>query len=347
MEKTEYNPENDRASWGTHRYSERAAHIGFLLSQAGSVFSIGHPSPDGDSLGAQLALHNFCRLHGKKSAPLNFDDLSAQISWLKGCDDLRSSFEKDEIFDLGFLMETTDISRMGDRVEYFKHARTLVHLDHHVDVTGLGNVNLLDESASSTCEILFNVLTSTGTQLTREVLEPLYVGVMTDTGNFRYQGTTPRSHEIAAQVIQAGIPIDKIFARVYENTSLANVIMHGIAMSRAKTLAGGKIAYSWLCKRDFEDASARESDAGGAIRSLCKINGAAVVMMFRETENNKVKISFRSNNGFDVRGLSVAFGGGGHSMASGAQIDGPIQEAMARVLDAAQASFDAFEKSHA
>lgn len=319
-------------SWPGADYDRQIELICDQLMHARSLFSIAHPFADGDALGSQLALYHFCRSTGKECISLNFDPLPEQISWLAGSEECKSELPPGAQFDLAFLMETTDARRMGDRVEFFSRAKTRVHLDHHVEVVGLGNINLLDEGASSTCEILYNILERTGVKLSRECCEAIYVGIMTDTGNFRYSNSTPRSHEIAAQLISDGLVVDDIYKKVYEHTSYHRVVMHGMVMARTRRLLGGKIVASWLKLDDFTSTGAMEVDADGAIRHLSGITGNEVALLFKEVEDNKVKISLRSTGNVDVMEISRKFNGGGHRLAAGAQVDGSVEEAMELVI---------------
>lgn len=325
--------QSEQPYYKTPEYRSLSDSISALLHSAKTVFSIAHPFPDGDSIGSQLALHHYCIAKGKKSYCLNFDPLSEQLSWLPGTSDLVSDLPDCMQCDLGFLMETTDIVRMGDRTRFFSRANKLVHLDHHIGVKGLGHINILDNKASSTCEILYNILSSSGKRLSKEVMESLYLGIMTDTGNFRYSNTTPRAHEIAAKMVKSNLDIDGIYRIVYEETTLTRINIHGITMSRAATDGSGKIAYSWLTQSDLKHAHAKETDADGCVKHLCGIRDIEAAIFFKETETGRIKVSLRSIHSLNVRDISTTLGGGGHIQAAGAEIDGPMDDAIKKVLD--------------
>ena len=327
-------------SWPGADYDRQVELICDQLMHARNLFCIAHPFSDGDALGSQLALYHFCRALGKTCICLNFDPLPDQLSWLSGSDQCKNDLPADMQFDLAFLMETTEARRMGDRISFFPRAKTRVHLDHHVGVVGLGNINLLDEGASSTCEILYNILERTGVKLDLECREALYVGIMTDTGNFRYNNSTPRSHEIVARLIGNDLSVDDIYKKVYEHTSYNRVVMHGMVMARTRRLLDGKIVVSWLKLEDFVHTGAAEVDADGAIRHLSGISGNEVALLFKECEDGKIKVSFRSTGNVDVMAISRQFNGGGHRLASGAQLDGSIDEVMDRVISSVSAALE-------
>jgi len=312
---------------------EALAPIRKALVEARSVLSIAHPFSDGDSLGSQLAMHLFCKSQGKRSVCLNFDPIPQPLLWLKGTNELVSSIDSNELFDVVFLMETTDAARMGDRVSYFKKAKKRIHLDHHFGVKELGDLSYIDPTASSTCEILYDLLFPLRHLLSREVLEALYVGIMTDTGNFRFSNTTPRAHQIAGEIVASGVDIAKIFKLVYETNPFNKIVIHGLTMSRAKLVHGGKTVYSFLNWKDFTDIGAGPVDADGAINQLCTIAGVEVALVFREQDDGEIKVSMRSNGKVDVQTVSKSFGGGGHKQAAGASLKLPLRQAIEKVLD--------------
>lgn len=330
-----------KVSWPSPEYNKQIDLICEKLAAARNIFCIAHPYSDGDALGSQLALYHYCQAAGKNCVCLNFEPLPEQLSWLDGSDKLQNCLPDNIEFDLAFLMETTDARRMGDRVNLFPRAREAVHLDHHIDVIGLGTINILEEKASSTCEILFNILEKTGVELNLACREALYVGIMTDTGNFRFNNSTPRSHEIVAKLIGNDLIVDEIYKKVYENTGYKRTVIHGTVMSRAQSLCNGRLISSWLSLDDFKKLEAGEVDADGAIRNLSCIKGIEAALLFKEVEGGKVKISFRSTGRIDVMEISRQFNGGGHKLASGAQLDGTLEEVMPRIINAVAAAMPA------
>ncbi|RCK81690.1 MAG: hypothetical protein OZSIB_0824 [Candidatus Ozemobacter sibiricus] len=334
---------------GTAEYDRKIGLIKDALRQARRLVSIAHPFSDGDALGSQLALHHWAEWQGKDCVSLNFDPLPPQISWLPGTAALVDRLPDGEPFDLFFLMETTDPARLGEeRTRLFARARTRIHLDHHPGLRGLGEINLIDEGASSTCEILYYILKDDHRPLPLTVLEPLYLGIMTDTGNFRYANTTPRAHRIAAEMLEAGLRVPPIYKKVYEANSHTRVAMHGRAMARVARAAGGKIVHSWLTAADFAEIGASEVDADGCISHLCSIVGMEVALLFRELPDGRLKVSFRSAGRVDVQALAKAYGGGGHTLAASANVAGrSLADLRQEVLDRVAAALAAAETGSA
>lgn len=303
------------------------------LVSAKSVLSIAHPFADGDAIGSQLAMHHFCKALGKKSVFLNFDPIPNSLTWLPGLDEQTSTVSGRDKFDLMFLMETTDRSRMGERMRFLDFAKIPIHIDHHPEVIGLGKINYIDPLVSSTCELLYEIFKLTGESIPLEALICIYVGIVTDTGNFRFMNSTPRSHEIAGEIIARGIDIAEIFRKIYESNPVSKVLLHGLVMSRTKMIPGFPVSYSWLKQEDFANQGATETDSDGVINQLCAISNVEVAAFFREIDNGEIKISLRSIGKINVQEVCKVFGGGGHKQAAGAKLAGELDRVIQRTLE--------------
>ncbi|MBF0406193.1 MAG: bifunctional oligoribonuclease/PAP phosphatase NrnA [Candidatus Riflebacteria bacterium] len=314
-------------------FENECSQIREILNSSASVLSIAHPFSDGDALGSQLALHYFCKSHGKVSVPLNFDPLPPQLCWYKGVSELQNSIPEDQMFDVLFLMETTELDRIGDRKRFLKNARRVVHIDHHLNVSGQGGTNIVDISASSASEILFIILAGMSEkELPLEVLNAVYLGVMTDTGNFRFPCTSRRTHEIAGYLIEKGVDHSYIYKQVYETSTFTRLKLHGTVMARSKLHEGGKIISSVLYQKDFDDIGASEVDADGSVATITVVAGTEVSAFFRERSDGEVKISLRSAGKIDVQRILSVFGGGGHKLAAGGSIKGTVSDVEKLIL---------------
>ncbi len=332
-----------KVNWPSPEYDKTIEQILEKLDKAQNIFTIAHPYADGDAIGSELALYHYCKSVGKNCVVLNFEPVPEQLSWLEGYDICTNKLPDDVDFDLAVLMETTEARRMGDRVNLFKRAKSTIHIDHHINVAGLGDINLMDEKASSTCEILYNILEKTGVELSKACREALYVGIMTDTGNFRYNNATPRAHEVIAKILGNDLIVDDIYKIVYENTGLNRVIIHGLTMSRTKPDYNGKIVSSWLKLEDFEKFGASEVDADGAIRNISCINEIEIALLFKENPDNRVKVSLRSSGNIDVMAIAKQFQGGGHILAAGVTLSGNMEEVKDKIIKACIESIKEFE----
>ena len=303
-----------------------------VLFRADTVLSIAHPNMDGDAIGSQLGLHHWCLANGKKSTVLNFDPAPVSLAWMPGIEDLTDQLPDGQTSDVIFLMETTEASRMGDRVRFFKRARTAIHLDHHPGVTGLGNLNLLDEKASSVCELLFDLLQGMGGAMPRAALECLYLGMMTDTGCFRYRSVNRHVHEIAGYLVELGIDVLKLYKAHYEANPFRRILLHGRAMARAERSPDGRIAFTTITQEDYHQTGAGDNDSDGIAGALMSVTGVEAAVFFRELQGGGVKASFRSSDRIDVQEICKRFGGGGHRQAASVTLGTDLEGAKAKLL---------------
>lgn len=304
-----------------------------ILDQASSVLSIAHPNMDGDAIGSQLGLHHWCLANGKRSTVLNFDSIPPSLAWLPGVRDAVDRLPESDQYDAIFLMETTEASRMGDRVRFFKRAKTAIHLDHHIGVVGLGDLNLLDQHASSVCEILFDLLVGLGLErMPKAALECLYLGMMTDTGCFRYRSTNRHVHEIAGWMVEYGVDPLKLYKSHYEANPFRRIVLHGRALARAERSPDGRIAFTTVTLDDYQQTGAGDSDSDGIAGALLSITGVEAAAFFRELPDGGIKVSCRSSDHIDVQEICKRFGGGGHRQAASVTLKADLDGAKKTLL---------------
>lgn len=304
------------------------------LAAVRRLVTIAHPFADGDAIGSQLALANFVTARGGRAVTLNFDPIPAPLAWLPGLMTVADRLPDDFSPDLVVLCETTDPARMGDRTRFFSCAPRSILIDHHPGVRPQATLNLLDPTASSTCELLFEILSRLQDPLPIEVLTCLYVGLMTDTGNFRFANATPRAHEVAARMIAAGVEIAAIHRRVYESNRIPRIRLHGLVMHRLAPRLDGRVVRSFIRAADFGELEATVTDSDGAVNQLCTATGIEAALLLRELGDGQVKASLRSVGVVDVQQVARRFGGGGHAQAASATLSGPLEAVEATVLAA-------------
>ena len=217
-------------------------------------------------------------------------------------------------------------------------AALTVDIDHHHDNTRFGDVNLVVDDASSTGELLADIFRELGVALTPEIAEALYTAIVTDTGRFQYSNTTPKALRLAAELVEAGADVTKVFVEVYESTPFPKLKLLARALERATELAEGKIVVSELRREDFEAAGAEEPYSEGIIDHLRAVDGAELVALVRELPAGAAtarKGSLRSHpTGVDVSAIARDFGGGGHKRAAGFSTDLAMDEITRRIVDA-------------
>jgi phosphoesterase RecJ-like protein len=220
--------------------------------------------------------------------------------------------------------------RLGPDPGLLEGAPFVVDIDHHHDNSRFGDVNLVVADASSTGEILRDVFEALDVRLTPEIAEALYIAVVTDTGRFQYANTTPRALRLAAELVEAGANVHRVFQDVYENVAFAKIKLLARALDKARVVEGGRIIVSDLERSDFRAAGAEEPFAEGIIDFLRAVEGTELVALIREppTQNGPTRrISLRTRaEGIDVSAIARKSGGGGHRQAAGFSSEASVDE---------------------
>ena len=303
-----------------------------------------HDNPDGDALGSLLATHLALQSLGKDSvmvlggpAPLpgEYHFLGLEEHGL-----LRGA-PADTAERVLVAVDCAQESRIVE-TRLVEEARLTVNVDHHHDNTRFGDVNLVVADASSTAEVLADLLAELPVPLTPQLAEALYTAVVTDTGRFQYSNTTPRALRLASELVEAGANVSKVFVQVYESTPFPKLKLLARALEHARELADGRIVISELRRADFEAAGAEEPYSEGIIDHLRAVDGAELVALVRELPPGASaarKGSLRSHpDGVDVSAIARGFGGGGHTRAAGFSTDLEMDEITRRIVEAFEAA---------
>jgi phosphoesterase RecJ-like protein len=291
-----------------------------------------HENPDGDALGSLLATHLALQQLGKDSvmvmegvAPLpgeyRFLELEA-----RGLVRTRPDDHADRVL---VAVDCAQASRVFDET-LLGGKPLVVNVDHHHDNTRFGDVDLVDAAASSTGEVLGDVFARLGVVMAPEIAEALYVAVVTDTGRFQYSNTTPKALRLAADLVEAGADVHKVFQGVYETIQFAKLKLLARALERAQVYEGGDVVVSYLLRTDFGEVGAAEPYSEGIIDSLRAVEGAKVAALIREPPRagpSERKVSLRTSvDEIDVSAIARKSDGGGHPQAAGFSSTLPIPE---------------------
>src|SRR5919201_1829324 len=245
-------------------------------------------------------------------------------------DGLQRSLPADAAERVLLALDCANAARMGAAAELLGRVPLSIDVDHHHDNTRFAEVNLVLDTASSTGEIVAGILDELGVELTREIAEPIYVALMTDTGRFGYTNTTPEAHELAARLLRAGVDPRRVFQEVYERVALAHLKLVGRAEERAAVYEGGRLIVSYLLRGDFEEFGVGEEYAEGIIDRIRAVDGTEMAAMIREPPEppgSPNRVSLRaSHDEIDVSAIARKRGGGGHRQAAGFSSDESIDQ---------------------
>ncbi len=299
------------------------------LNAAQQVIILSHERPDGDAIGSLLALTLSLERAGKNVTPILMEGVPSRFRFLPGADKVTSKIPSDG--DLLILVDAADIQRTGFPVDDLPRQPD-INIDHHPTNTDYAVINIVNHKASATTEILFDVIPQLGLEIDTDVAANLMTGLITDTIGFRTDSVTPRTLEIASELVSLGAPMADIYARTLNQRSFVSVQYWGKGLRRLERENG--ILWTSLTIEDRKAVGYPGSDDADLVNLLATIEGIQVVMIFIEQIGGKVKVSWRSRPGVDVAAIAFSFGGGGHEQAAGATIEGDMQDVQERVLTA-------------
>jgi bifunctional oligoribonuclease and PAP phosphatase NrnA len=292
---------------------------------------VAHENPDGDALGSMLGLTLALRELGKDAVMYlaGRAPLPAEYKFL-ALDELRRDVPPDISERVLLAVDCANERRISEERSAVEGAAMVIDIDHHHDNSRFGEVNLIVDDASSTAEIVRDLVRELDVQLTPGIALPLYVGLVTDTGRFQYTNTTPKALELAAELVEAGADVHGVFRHVYETVQFAKLKLLARALERAQLFEGGRLVVSYLLKDDFGAVGAEEPYSEGIIDHLRSVEGAEMVALIREPPRNEGparRVSLRSSHDeVDVSAIARQVGGGGHRQAAGFSSEKSIAE---------------------
>jgi bifunctional oligoribonuclease and PAP phosphatase NrnA len=287
-----------------------------------SFVLVTHEHPDGDALGSLIGMHGLLRALGKHSEMfISPHDLPLPREYrLLPLDGLIQQPPADVGKRTVIFLDCGNIDRIT--AEELRGGAHLLNVDHHHDNTGFGTINHVDPTASCTAEIVWDLMGGLDVSPGPEVAEALYVGLITDTGRFMYENTTPRAHRMAAAMLEAGVQVSTVYRRLYEDMPTGKLTLLALALSQLQRYDDGELTIASLSAEDFRAAEAEESYSEGIIDQLRALQGTKVAALVRELSSGERKgqhkVSLRAtDDDVDVSVIARAQGGGGHRRAAG------------------------------
>ncbi|MCX7831949.1 MAG: bifunctional oligoribonuclease/PAP phosphatase NrnA [Actinobacteria bacterium] len=304
-----------------------------IVQDAKTVGIAGHINPDGDCLGAMLALYDCLKGLGKDvDVYASSKDLPENYYFLPGTDEIKNS-DDGKKHDIFIAIDCPNLKRLGIYREIFLRAKYTVNIDHHADNENFANLNFVSTDISSSSEIVFWILKSCGFEISYNAALCLYTGIVTDTGRFQYSNTYPSTFEAAQQLVLLGVKPVEVFRKVYENIKPEVLKLLGLVLERVENKNG--FYWSYIDAKDFSDYNVRPSETENFIDYIRAIKGVEVAALFKsfDEEINSWKVSLRSRGSLNVQKLCARFGGGGHPEASGCEVTGNLSEAVRKILE--------------
>ncbi len=287
-----------------------------------------HKSPDGDSIGSSMALYHYLKWKNKNVQICHPDPYPNFLSWIPDVDNVLNFEENEEQIihamakaELIFALDYNQPSRLGDGMASLldgKRDKTVM-IDHHLYPDDFAFLSMSQPDVCSTAQLIYELIVSDSEGLLNDTMgTPIYLGIMTDTGSFRFNSVTPRTHEILANLLDIGVNHTAIHEAVYGQNSINQLRLRSHAIcNNLEIIENGKVAILWLSEKELEQYHYLKGDTEGLVNVALSVTGVKLAVYLQE-KDNKVKISFRSKENQSVNVLaSDHFEGGGHAYASG------------------------------
>ena len=306
-------------------FTEKALAISEKIKKSYNIIITSHVSPDGDAIGSMLALHHFIKKHfNKKSKMFITGGINNNLKFLEGCENIQRYDDRimEDIIgaDLIFVLDLNDLNRLkeaGDAVAMSNAFKIMI--DHHLEPKLFADLELLDSDATSTGELIWRLIDFLKGKYDKRISNALYTAIMTDTGSFRFDKTTPETHYIVGNLIENGADPVKCYDEIYNQKTVQALKLLGMSLVNMDLYNHGRISIMSLSKSDFDKADAIEDDTEGFVSNTLSVKGVEVGVLITEREKGELRISFRSKGNYSVRETATKFGGGGHKFAAGAR----------------------------
>lgn len=312
------------------------AEIAAAMRAAQRIAVVAHVRPDGDAVGSVLGLVLSLRAQGKDVTALLEDGVPGNLAFLPGTDTVLQPGAEPLDVDLAVALDTATHERIGARCKALLDAAPLlINIDHHPTNPGYGRLNLIDSASPATGQIIYNLLSEHGLPINDAIRQNLFVAISTDTGSFQFSSTNARTHRIVAEMIEAGLDTARLARLVYQSYPLRRLELLRAMLNEMEFRAEGRVVSWQLTRRLMEHTGMEPGDTEGLIDTLRMIDSVVSCAIFEDIEHGKVRVSSRSKDErVDVSAVCAQFGGGGHRMAAGARLPGPIGAAAEKFLQA-------------
>jgi phosphoesterase RecJ-like protein len=314
-----------------------------LFSSSENILIICHINPDGDSVGAQLALYHYFKFMGKNVSLMAPNNLQEFLRWMDGSDEI-NIFIRDrkkcriliDRADLIIMVDFNQPGRLGEAEEFVTASDTKkIVIDHHLDPVNFADIIISDPSKCSASELVHELICEINGSpfINKSYAEALYVGIITDTGNFEHGAYSSKTFRIVADLLDTGIVKENIIDLIYNNFSSDRIRLQGFALNqRMVVLPELKSAYISLSKNDLKEYNHVKGDTEGFVNMPLSIKGICFSALFIE-KDNFIKLSFRSKGQFPSNEFaSLYFAGGGHKNASGGEYFDTLENTIAYFL---------------
>ncbi len=304
------------------------------IDQGEKFLITAHVRLDGDALGSELALYLMLKDLGKEAVICNQDATPEHYRFLPAAERIVHELENIEQYDVAFILDCSELDRVGKISGDIVRVKTLINIDHHVSNGGFCQLRLLDPKASSTGELLYRLMRKMHVKMTKDICTNLYAAILTDTGGFRYSSTHQETLRAAGDLVEGGASPQWISENIYESDPPVKLQLLSRVLETLTLDMKTKTASLVVTQQHLQDTGAMMEHTDGFIDVPRTVKGIDIAMLYTQTEGNHFKLSLRSKGKVNVEKIARKFGGGGHINAAACRVEGNIDEIKRRVLEA-------------
>lgn len=314
-----------------------------LINKSSNILITSHTRPDGDACGSVVAMQEYLVSLGKKAQPLFLSEIPHWYEFLFDEQPmiLNKDITSDQLMadtaapvDLVIILDTNSLSQLPGIEQFLKqNQKPVLVIDHHITSDNLGDVELVDPTASATGLIVHELLKFIGWPITEKTAQALFIAIATDTGWFHFANTDARTFRSSAELIEAGTTPAQIYRILHQNFSTQRFDLMVKMLDSLELHFDSRYAQQHVSQQDFETTGAAYSDTENLIDQCRRISTVEAAALFVEQKDGRIRCSLRSSGGIDVRQIAQKFGGGGHKMASGTFLPGPLENAKKTIFE--------------
>jgi len=318
--------------------TETIQNIADVLRRHDSFLVTSHEGPDGDAVGSALGLASFLRKIGKDVCVHLRDSVPELYAFLPGADTVQAHIP-DRDFDVAFVLDIGEFSRAGEEFCSFTRIGKVINLDHHLGCEPFGAYNLIDPTAAATGVLVHRIASAFGYRFDFETALCLYVAIITDTGSFRYSNANREAFTIAGEMVECGVNAWNVAEQLYENQPRRRVELLARSLPTLEVIKDGQAASLTVTLAMYAQSGADAELTDGFINYPRSIRGVEVSIFFRQLDEERYKVGFRSKGKVNVAEIAAALGGGGHRNAAGCTVDGTLYEVKSKVYGIVESAF--------
>jgi phosphoesterase RecJ-like protein len=313
------------------------------IKESRRILVASHAEPDGDCLGSLVALGLALSKLDKIITMLNPSPIPAVYRFLPGVERIVIQIKEATAYDMAIILDCGDIVRVGENSSVVDQIPLVVNIDHHVSNTRFGHLQLIDTGACATAEIVYRLIDALEIPFDKNIATCVYLGILTDTGSFRFSNTNPAAFAISKAMIDIGVEPHLVAQRVFGTYSLGRIKLLNMALNSIEISANGKLSLMTISRSMLNATGTSTEDIDGLINYARRIEDVKVAALIHEIKNgagkftnmNRYHVSLRSDSTVDVAKIAAKFGGGGHTSAAGFKIESTLVALKEKIIELA------------